>query len=50
MGRVVVSLREQFAADPVVGVGVVKVPVALLRLSPQHGQKELRVTVLRTRK
>ena len=42
-----VHLREKFTADAVVCVGVVVVPVALLSLSPDHGQQKLRVAVLK---
>ena len=40
-------MREKFTADAVVCVGVVVVPVALLGLSPDHGQQKLRVAVLK---
>ena len=47
MKGVCVHLREKFTADAVVCVGVVVVPVALLSLSPDHGQQKLRVAILK---
>ena len=50
MKGVAVELGEELAADSVVRVGVVVVPVALLLLPPDDGEEELGVAVLEINK